>query len=90
MEIVVLVITIGEGTISSALEFYYLVLGRAQTGPDERRVGEIYLDLAHVYWRLGRPWKSFNYFRSGISQLRRLGLLNSSRIWLEIHWFLKQ
>jgi len=77
-------IALSEGLLQEALLHYHEALDHAQTGPDERRVAEIYFDLAYLYWRLHRPTKALNYFRSSFSQLRRLRLLTPSRLRSEL------
>jgi tetratricopeptide (TPR) repeat protein len=73
-------LALSQGLAIKALQYYHLALDCAQTGPDERRVAETYLDLAQTYWHLGSPKKALGYLLSGISQLQRLGLLTLSRV----------
>jgi tetratricopeptide (TPR) repeat protein len=77
-----------QGFFSKALKYYHLALDRAQTGPDERRVAEIHLALAHTYWRLGARQKALGYWYSGVAQLLRLGLITRQSIWVAVlQWF---
>lgn len=79
-----------EGELFQALIYYQRALDQAQATLDQRRVAEIWIELARTHWRSGHFRKALGYLLNVVGQLRGIGLLSPLRIWTVLHQRLKR
>jgi tetratricopeptide (TPR) repeat protein len=73
-------LAIAQRDLQKAQMYYELALDKAQMAGDERRVAELYISLARVFWGIGLGRQAIAYFQMGVAQLRRLGLITPTRL----------